>query len=348
MTALVPAVIFATSGRLAAADDPLVSIRLTLESARTTLFAKLDAAKAHSDDAYDIVNRVDAELGTLDSVRARTDADYVAERALAANLDAAWIGAVTTGTCPPFTFAPGARESCFTSHTDATLQPLGLYIPAHVHAGTPAPLVIVLRGRGQTESDLLARAELRELADARGAILALPYARGRALYDRAATQDVLDALDAAQHAYAIDTRRVYLAGFSMGGIAAFHVAGAAPDRFAALLTVVGALDGEDRAAIRTFGEKPVYVVNGENDEVIPAERGRASVRYLRSAGIPARYYEQPGGTHSLHAMLPALRHAWDDMFGGIRTIPNDGLSAPATGATGAPQTAPTPGHTQPS
>lgn len=314
---LASALAFGCTAPLAAepADDGLVAARATLSAARAMLLAHLAAAKTHSDDAYDIVYRLNAAAEALDGARARAEPEYARDRELAAKLDATWVRAVTSGLCEAPAAAGGASETCFRATSDGTLQPLALYVPSGIER-TP-PVVIVLRGRGQTESDLLARHELRTLADGAHAILIAPYARGRATYDGAATQDVFDALATVEQARAVDRTRVYVAGFSMGGIAAFHVAGVAPQRFAAVLSIVGALDGVDREPLRAFAGRAAYVVNGESDAIIAPAHGRAAARYLRSIGVLARYYEQPHGAHDLRSMLPALSAAWHDMFAGI-------------------------------
>ena len=329
----VSALLVAPAHAAGALDDA----RATIAASRSTLLSKFDAAKANSDDAYDIVYRIDAAMESLDPARATADPVYAAETTLRVHLDAIWVAAVTSGACPAPATA-GASESCFRATSDKTLQPLAIYVPATRPPSAAAPLVVMLRGRGETESDILSRSDIRALAEGSGAIVVAPYARGQARYDARATQDVLDALDAAQRSFSIDGRRVYIAGYSMGGIAAFHVAAAASDRFTAILSVVGALEPADRAGMRHFGSKPVYVVNAQHDEYIPAAAGQASVNYLRGVGIPTMYYES-AGTHALRSVAPAMTQAWHDMFAGVIVAPDAQRSAPAPFPAGLPNPA---------
>ena len=103
-----------------------------------------------------------------------------------------------------------------------------------------------------------------------------------------------------------------------------------PERFAAVLSVLGTLDPEDRAGIQHFASRPAYLVSASDDTLIPKENARQSVAYLRSVGVPARYYEQDHSSHALTTVLPALQRAWHDMLAGI-TSPN---------VEGAPHSAP--------
>ena len=303
---------FASAAVPARPADAYAAARSTFGAARDLLLAHLDAAKINSDDAYDIVTRFATAIAALDDAPANDPAS-VEDETVHANLDLAWANAVTTGACQKP--APsGLSETCFRSTADGTLQPAAVYVPnAHDAA---APAVVVLRGRGQTESDLASYRELRALADRSRAVLILPYARGRATYDRAATQDVFDAIDAVASELPIDAKKTYVAGFSMGGFAAFHVAGAAPQRFAGLLSIVGGLSPADRDAIKAF-DRPAYVVNAERDTLITPDHGRGSVSYLHEIGHSAIYYEQKGGVHSFCSVLPAVRDAWSDMFAGV-------------------------------
>ena len=318
--------------------DYFAGPRATFGAARDLLLAHIDAAKGNSDDAYDIVTRFATATHALDGES--NDPRVLADETIHANLDLAWARAITTGVC--MRPAPtGPSETCFRSSIDRTLQPLAVYVPASLVAGKTAPVVVALRGRGSTETELLSLSDLRDLADRTHVIVVAPYARGEATYDRSATQDVLDALDATATFASTDSKRTYIAGFSMGGFAAFHVAGVAPSRFAGLLSIVGAINPVDRDAIAGF-DRPIYVVNAERDTVVTPEHGRESVAFLRAHGHSARYYEQKDGVHSLRSVLPAVSDAWHDMLDGITTTntlaPADREAAPGFAVPSGPAT----------
>lgn len=310
-------------------SDPLASARTQLTAARTALIAGIDRAKAHSDDAYDMIVRLDSALGALDAGRAATDPAYAADAVLEASLDRSLVEQVMSGACNDPRAVSGTAEVCFASSADRTLQPLAIVVPASHRTQPGGPLIVFLRGRGETEADLASRREIRGLAEATGAIVAAPYARGRAQYNAAATQDVLDATDAVVRAFSLDAHRVYLAGYSNGGSAAFHVVGRAAGRYASLLSVAGAMESVDRdAATAALRDRRAYLVAGAKDDVIPAAASRDSASFLRMGGVNVSYYEEANGGHSLRSLSPSLGSAWRDMLAGVARAGYDAQPTP--------------------
>ncbi len=91
------------------------------------------------------------------------------------------------------------------------------------------------------------------------AILLAPYARGIDNFADPASQEVYAAIDETQHAFAIDTRRIYLAGISMGGASVFHVGAPHTERFSGFMSILGAIDHRDLDTARIhLRDKPVY------------------------------------------------------------------------------------------
>lgn len=80
-----------------------------------------------------------------------------------------------------------------------------------------------------------------------------------------------------------DPRRLYLAGFSMGGIGAFCLALRQPRRFAALASVCGACRTPD--ALPALAHLPLWIAYGEDDEIGELTEGsRAVVATLAGHG----------------------------------------------------------------
>jgi predicted esterase len=330
-------VLSAAAGRSADGGDALANVRAQLTEARTALIAGIDRAKQHTDDAYDIIARLDTALAALDENRAKSDPGYVADAALETSLDRSLVDQILSGKCADPKGVNGTGELCFASSRDRTLQPLAVVVPRTYRATPATPLIVFLRERGESEAGLASRHEVRELAEATGAIIAAPYARGRAEYNDAATQDVLDATRAIADAFAIDSHRVYIAGFSNGGMAAFHVVGSAPGHYTSLLSVAGALEVSDReAAAAGLRDRHAYVVAGARDDIVPVAHARDTAGFLRSRGVDVSYYEEPNGKHALRTLAPALKSAWHDMLAGASHgflepagAPSPGIFAPA-------------------
>ena len=72
-----------------------------------------------------------------------------------------------------------------------------------MHRDRPAPLIVMLHGHPQSETQLLAPLYIAQLAERTGTIVVAPWGRG--YYDfRGSVSDVYDALHAATRAFAID------------------------------------------------------------------------------------------------------------------------------------------------
>jgi hypothetical protein len=127
-------------------------------------------------------------------------------------------------------------------------------LPQHVGAGLPAlalPLPLAAEVRLPTAPGL------REL----GAILLAPVCPGRGWDDPESEAAVTSLLAAVRDGYAIDSRRIAVTGFGMGGRGVFYPAARHPELFTA------ADDEPERAA-----RMPFYVVHSRADEVV-AGRG---------------------------------------------------------------------------
>jgi predicted peptidase len=86
-----------------------------------------------------------------------------------------------------------------------------------------------------------------------------------------------------------DPARLYLSGFSMGGIGCFHLALRQPHRFAAVAPVCGMCETPD--ALARLAHLPLWIAYGEDDEIeYLTEGSREAVRRLAPFG---RVTERP-------------------------------------------------------
>jgi acetyl esterase/lipase len=124
----------------------------------------------------------------------------------------------------------GLGETFVRSSRDGTMQPVAVYVPPSYSPQHPAPLLVLLHGRPQPETWLMAPPFIAQLADGTGTIVVAPWGGG--FYDfRGSESDVYDALHAALSAFNIDQRKKYLGGYSMGGFSVFEVAPLHPDEW---------------------------------------------------------------------------------------------------------------------
>lgn len=135
--------------------------------------------------------------------------------------------------------------------------------------------------------------------------------------------DALEVLELAMDRYAIDPRRVYLTGHSMGGHGTWHLGVTFPGRFAAIApsagwisfwSYAGAAESADptpveqmlrRAAnisdtlalLPNLAPLGVYVLHGDADDNVPVEQARKMREKLAAFHADFAYYERPGAGH---------------------------------------------------
>jgi pimeloyl-ACP methyl ester carboxylesterase len=324
---------------LAAASSTVSSA--TLVPATPTIADRMDAVHremvthfdrivALSGDAVTIETRIDADQPSIEQAFKPSWLDQTEFQQYAGELvtlDASLIDQLSTGKFHRIQDVRGADEIFVRSPHDQSLQPAALYVPTTYDPAKPAPLVLFLHGKFWTEIDYMAMPFFRQLAESTGAIVVAPYARGDIQYVDPAPADVYATLDAVLAALNIDRKRVYLAGHSMGGFGVFEVGPQQANRFAGFLCASGSMTNDDRDAVmRTFRNKPVYVVSGTLDDNIPNSYSVLTVQYLHDGGIPVLYYPQIGAGHSIKLIFPAFTQAWRAMLNGTR--PSDGPALP--------------------
>ncbi len=114
------------------------------------------------------------------------------------------------------------------SKLDGSVQPYGLVVPETMPRPPAAtPLMVWLLGRGEKRTELAFLAE-REAGPPpltpKGTLIVVPYGRFCNATKFAGEVDVMEALAAVRAQYRVDAQRIAVAGFSMGGGSAWHLA----------------------------------------------------------------------------------------------------------------------------
>jgi phospholipase/carboxylesterase len=94
----------------------------------------------------------------------------------------------------------------------------------------------------------------------------------------------------------IPAERILLAGFSQGGVMAFHTGLYYPKRLAGILALSTFLaEGEKLAAGRAGANAqiPILMCHGQQDTVLPMALGKSSLATLQSAGYAVEWREYP-------------------------------------------------------
>lgn len=107
---------------------------------------------------------------------------------------------------------------------------------------------------------------------------------------------VLEIIDALRRELAIDERRIYLTGQSMGGAGVWHVLAHRPRFFAAAVPCCGSPTTEP--AVESAAT-PMWCFHGDGDATVPVDVSRDRIATLRKAGAHPLYAEYAGVGHNV-------------------------------------------------
>ncbi len=215
--------------------------------------------------------------------------------------------------------APAAESQTVASFQKTITRTIGYQYLLHLPEGYDAraervwPLIVFLHGSGERGADpwlvakhgppKLLRADAPAPAGETPAAAARRIEAGRLLaahfivvspqcpagtwWDDAAVLALADEIAAK---YKVDSRRVYLAGLSMGGFGTWSVGLKHPARFAALVPICGGgqrvdvmrASREQKAALQSLG---IWVFHGAQDPTVPLDESERMVAALKQAGV---------------------------------------------------------------
>ena len=162
------------------------------------------------------------------------------------------LGTICIQGCARNTILPGSqgvttRENMVVAGVKRTYL---LHIPAHYDTIRRAPLVIVLHGHGESAENFEKYTGMSDKADAEGFIAVYPQALGdpsdwHTAIDGPSKRDdiafVRNIINLIERKYRIDTRRIFAAGHSNGGIMTYRLASALSNRIAAIGVTAGSI-----------------------------------------------------------------------------------------------------------
>jgi predicted peptidase len=103
-------------------------------------------------------------------------------------------------------------------------------------------------------------------------------------------------LDEVLKNYAVDPRRVYLTGHSMGGRGTWYLAYEHPERFAAIAPMSGLF--LSTAWTSRLKHMPIWAFHGEKDDIAPISETAELVKALKDAGnTEVRFTALPARDH---------------------------------------------------
>lgn len=195
--------------------------------------------------------------------------------------------------------APGRQVALSFSERDGRRLHYLLYLPRGYGAtGRRWPLLLYLHGADRLGGGRRALGRLRGqgipkvVERDRGFpfIAVSPQTSSRWAPDRLARL-----LSAIERRYAVDRRRVYATGFSLGGYGVWDLVSAHPRRFAAIAPIAGGR-GRSRSRCR-LRSVALWAFHGTADHVVPVSESKSMVRAVRRCRGKARLTLYPRAGH---------------------------------------------------
>ncbi len=199
---------------------------------------------------------------------------------------------------PPDISKPGDYDQ--TMVIEGATRNYHIHVPPGYNGKTPMPMVMLLHGHGQDGKTIAQHTKFNEMADREGFIAVYPDARSWAGRDDWRAWDTNNGLvppgsraddvsfirkmiEKAEETYAIDPKRIFLAGLSNGGMMSFRAAGDLSDKIAAIAIVSGAMSGNEPSP-----KSPISVLNihGTEDGIVPYDGLKNVPASLTSIGLP--------------------------------------------------------------
>ena len=213
------------------------------------------------------------------------------------------------------TTAPGIHNQTLQRAGAAPVN-YAISIPAGYSPSKKVPLVLALHfsadpdGAGRAVLEILVGPGLAGL----GAIIVAPDAQEGAGWDTPENDRAVNQLlDNVIANYSIDTARIVVTGFSMGGRGTWYFGAKYPQRFSAAIPLAG-VPLPSAAGWRL----PVLAIHSRNDEVAPIGPTETRILELQKEGVHAELIALIGITHfqtyrfvdGLKRAVPWLKEIW--------------------------------------
>ncbi len=108
-------------------------------------------------------------------------------------------------------------------------------------------------------------------------------------------ESLLEFIDQIIGEYNVDTSRIYLTGFSMGGYGTWYTAMARPDLFAAIAPVCGGGMAWNADVLNM----PVWAFHGSDDDVVSVSQSEEMVGKLKELGKNIKFTRLEGFGHNI-------------------------------------------------
>ncbi len=195
-----------------------------------------------------------------------------------------------------------------------------LFVPTGYDPAKPAPLVVLLHGLYSNPWQVIHYAGVVEEAEKRGYLVVAPYGYNEGGWygsrgpgkdfglkinpppnspdnlGELSELDVLKVLALTRKEYAVNPKRIYLMGHSMGGGGTLYLGMKHKELWAALAPMAPAI-WSNPEALANIRDTPIIVVQGDQDALVKVENTRRWVAKMKDLKMDHQYIEIKGGDH---------------------------------------------------
>ena len=191
-----------------------------------------------------------------------------------------------------------------------------IYVPKNL--GAKRPLLISCHGMNQDAAYQMGMLDIQSVADTAKFVTVFPEGIGKS-WDITGNRDInfmLALIDEMVEKYDIDRGRVYLSGFSMGGMFTYHAMNKIADRIAAFAPISGYPMGgaTANASVRPI---PIIHTHGTSDDVVTFSNVKNNLNvWIKHNGCP----ETAEVTKKYRNAAHITRHVWGPGNDGVEVV----------------------------
>ena len=220
----------------------------------------------------------------------------------------------------------------------AYTMPYRLYLPIDYDSSQEYPLVVFLHGAGERGTDNQSQVQFNigglidRTYDDYPAILVAPQLPSGSTSWTAAYDLTPDILKEVQESYSVDDGRVYLTGLSLGGYGTTQYAYNAPETYAAIAPLCGAINIPPSAG-EPISETPTWLFHGGSDGVVNVSTSRNYFLDVTGSGsieFNETFYQHPTAVSEpiRYTQLQGYGHnIWNAIYSGSDTALYDWMFA---------------------
>jgi|SRR5208337_1778990 len=181
-----------------------------------------------------------------------------------------------------------------------------VYIPPYAANG-PLPVLLLLHGAGD-QAENFAEA-WQSPAQRNGIVLITPQLPRDPTLEPQIPKILPCLVDDVRKRATLDSHRIYLFGYSMGGYLAYDAALLDSDYFAAAaIHAMGIADEYARIVQRATRKIPIAISIGDRDQMVSIAQVRKTRDLLKKAGFPVRYREIAKHGHNYYEISDSINN----------------------------------------